>query len=86
MMSINDDVIFLSAREVYNLASNAYTETLVKNRKELRDLIIRTAELGQFRVVWDKDLSDIIKTWLIEYGYKVEDQGKMWVVSWDLQN
>lgn len=87
-MIVNDDVIFLPASEVREMAETAYNETLVRNRKELRDLIIKTAELGEFKVIWDKDLSDIIKTWLLEYGYAVEEEvvskeRKIWIVSWE---
>lgn len=82
------EVIFLTAQEAYNRSLEHYEENLRKNRVELKTLIDRAIENGQFKVIYDRPLYPTVLTWLREnYGYNVTTQTvgetEVYVISWE---
>lgn len=88
-----NEVIFITARQAYQQSLENYDARLVKNRQQLRDLIDRATKVGEFQVIYDRPLADIIITWLTEnFGYKVEkkilndNEKEIWIISWEHAN
>ena len=79
--------IFWTAHAAYQASLENFEANLRKNREELRDLIKKATELGEFKVIYDRQMFSGIQTWLQEYGYTVSQKNvgdkKVWVVSWE---
>ena len=81
------EAIFMTAQQAYQASLEHFEEQLRKNREELRDLIQRATEKGEFSVIYDRQMFSGIQQWLTDYGYDTERRNvggrSVWVVSWE---
>lgn len=74
---------FIPANTAYERSMASYEEQILKNKDELISLIDAATERGEFKVIYDRELNDVIMGWLNDYGYEVTDEGSFCVVSWE---
>lgn len=84
------DVVFLTAQEAYDRTVENLEVRLRKNREELKSLIDRSIQNGEFKVIYDRPLHPTVVNWLINnYGYEVtqkelnDAERQIWIVSWE---
>ncbi len=81
------EVVFITAHQAYLQSLENFEAQLRKNRLELRDLIQKATENGEFSVIYDRQMFSGIKEWLEDFGYDVSQQTvgdkKVWGVSWE---
>ena len=83
------ETIFMTAQAAYDASLENFEAQLRKNRQELNSLIERATKMGEFKVIYDRQMFSGIKEWLEDYGYEVEQkilndsEKKVWVVSWE---
>lgn len=83
------EVVFIPARDAYQISLEHFEEQLRKNRLELKTLIDRATQCGEFKVIYDRQLHENTITWLRDYGYEVsqkylnDNEKSIWVISWE---
>lgn len=87
------EVVFLTAQEAYDKTVENLEVRLRKNREELKSLIDRSIQNGEFKVIYDRPLHPTVVSWLVNnYGYEViqkelnDSEKQIWIVSWENAN
>lgn len=78
----------MTAQQAYDKSTQAFEAQMLRNKTQVYGLIDRATALGQFKIMYDRQLMESTKQWLIDYGYEVsqKETGRnelTWIISWE---